>query len=111
MNSSVAHDLFDQTNGVGSVGFVKEHHGVHFPDTILLSLLLRFLDEVLNIFFSRSTMYLHVQDRKGFINVCHAVTLLLFMSDVESRKKKRKKMFLIATVSVAQIKLVRVDRY
>jgi hypothetical protein len=67
MNSSVAHDLLDQTNGVGRVGFIKEYHGVHFPDTILLGLLLCFLDEILNVFFSRSTMYLRADTSQHFL--------------------------------------------
>ena len=58
MNTSITHDLFDQTNGVSRVGFIKEHHSVHVLHTILFGLLLGFLDEFLNVIFSSSTMYL-----------------------------------------------------
>ena len=58
MQPSVAEYLFDQTNGISSVGFVKEHHGVHVQGSVLLRLLLSFSYESNYILVFGSSMYL-----------------------------------------------------
>ena len=45
MNSSVTHDLLDQSNGIGCVSFIKEHHSVHLHFLIFLCLFFSLMNE------------------------------------------------------------------
>jgi hypothetical protein len=58
MQPSITHDLFDQTNGIGRVGFVEEHDGVHILFLISLGLLFSLSNEFCDINLSCTAMNL-----------------------------------------------------
>jgi hypothetical protein len=58
MQPPVTQYLLDQTNGVGSVGFVKEYHSVHVQGSVVLCLFLSFRYKFNDILLFGSSMYL-----------------------------------------------------
>ena len=62
MNPPVTHDLFDESNGISSVGFIEEHNSVQLQPAVDHSLALGLFKKFHNILFCYSSMDLHMID-------------------------------------------------
>ena len=62
MDSSVTHDLLDQTNGVSCVGFIKEHHSVHLHFLVYLGLLFSDSNEFSDITLFCTSLNLSIEE-------------------------------------------------
>ena len=62
MNPPVTHDLFDESNGISSVGFIKEHNSVQLKLAVGHSLVLGLFKKFHNILFRYPSMDLHMID-------------------------------------------------
>ena len=58
MQSAVAHDLLDQTNGICCICLIKEHHCIQSTLPVYLGFFLSFLNKLCDIRFCDASVYL-----------------------------------------------------